>query len=294
MSVVQAGNAEQIQAAVQAVGEKRPSYAGILSFYAQLFAAQTAAKAKIQLDPIEISADLLKTKTTEKLPLIGLEAFRIDTAVSADTFARICRIATDADADMATSARRLLDHITEDTQLPAAVFSAVLDQDDAALSRMAAATDVSREILAFIGYSSIHASVVLCAEQLAAYLAGSGHHDEGYCPICGSPPVMAVLDAAAERQLVCSFCWQPWSVSRVMCPFCHNRDSQTLDYFYAETEAGYRVDVCHRCRRYIKTLDLRQLSHPIFLPLEQVTTLHFDMMAREKGLHADTVQADRL
>ena len=72
-----------------------------------------------------------------------------------------------------------------------------------------------------------------------------------------------------------------------MCPFCHSRDSKDLDYFYAEQEAGYRVDVCNHCRRYMKTLDLRQLTHPLFLPLEQVTTLHFDMLARDKGLVGD-------
>jgi len=73
-------------------------------------------------------------------------------------------------------------------------------------------------------------------------------------------------------------------VGRIFCPFCENTDSQTLKYFFSESEKGYRVDVCDKCRKYIKTVDTRTVDHPIHPPLEQISTLHLDMMAREKGL----------
>ena len=70
---------------------------------------------------------------------------------------------------------------------------------------------------------------------------------------------------------------------RVFCPFCENTDAKSLDYFFSEAEPDYRVDLCRRCKKYITTLDLRQVQRPVHLPLEQVATLHLDVKAADEG-----------
>ncbi|NIS62640.1 MAG: formate dehydrogenase accessory protein FdhE, partial [Proteobacteria bacterium] len=74
----------------------------------------------------------------------------------------------------------------------------------------------------------------------------------------------------------------------LMCPFCENTDHQTLRYFYTEREKAYRIDICDKCKRYIKTVDARQLAGEIFLPVEDIGTLHLDILAADKGFRRET------
>jgi len=60
-------------------------------------------------------------------------------------------------------------------------------------------------------------------------------------------------------------------------------DDQSLHYFFSEQEEDWRVDVCDGCKKYIKTLDTRKVTRPVYFPLEQITSLHLDLKAREMG-----------
>jgi len=46
------------------------------------------------------------------------------------------------------------------------------------------------------------------------------------------------------------------------------------------------VDVCDKCKKYVKTIDVRKLQRPMYPVVEQIATLHLDMMAREQGLES--------
>lgn len=68
---------------------------------------------------------------------------------------------------------------------------------------------------------------------------------------------------------------------RLRCPFCENENRKDLSYLKAENEDYLRVDLCGRCGQYIKTVDLRELSEAIILPLDDVATWHLDLIAQE-------------
>jgi FdhE protein len=70
---------------------------------------------------------------------------------------------------------------------------------------------------------------------------------------------------------------------RIKCPFCGNEEQQTLAYFSIEGEERYRVDVCNECKRYIKTVDFRETREEANLDVEDIATLHLDMLANEEG-----------
>jgi formate dehydrogenase maturation protein FdhE len=59
-----------------------------------------------------------------------------------------------------------------------------------------------------------------------------------------------------------------------------------LGFDLSEEEEGYRVDVCDQCRKYIKTFDTRKIKRPVYLFVEQLTTLHLDMLAQNQGLQS--------
>jgi FdhE protein len=108
---------------------------------------------------------------------------------------------------------------------------------------------------------------------------------EGYCPICGKEPKIGEIRDGEEkkRYLFCNQCGYKWYFDRIKCPFCGNEEQQSLAYFEVEGEERYRVDLCNKCRRYIKTVELSKSSEEPNLDVEDIATLHLDMIAYDEG-----------
>ena len=278
--------ADQIRKAVAAVKEERPAYAELLDFYEKLFLAQEAAKAQVQLEPILISEDLLSMKRKEALPLINREDFVIDKRASEALLGEICSVATATNEILAKTATKVADAVDKGIVDTSALFSRILSEDETNLAEAAQELDIDKKILGFLVYSSIRPSLSLCAEQLATYFDKDAIWKRGYCPICGSPPALSILRDEGERSLACSFCGHEWQARRIYCPFCDNEDQKTLHYFFSEEERDYRVDVCDACNKYLKTIDTRRIKHPVYTLVEQISTLHLDMLAQEQDLES--------
>ncbi len=107
---------------------------------------------------------------------------------------------------------------------------------------------------------------------------------EGYCPICGKEPKIGeIKEEEGARFLFCNQCGIEWPFLRIKCPFCGNEEQQTLAYFTVEDDERYRVDVCNECKRYIKIVDFRETKEEPNLDIEDITTLHLDILATEEG-----------
>jgi FdhE protein len=282
--VTEALTSDQIKQAVGAVKALRPSYAGLLDFYEKLFLAQEASKGDIRLEPIIITKDHLDIKVKEKLPLINNADFAIDIKASLALLREIRLLAVEANKVLADAGARLEDALNNKGLDPSDLFSKVLADDDAYFAQTAKDLKADKKALVFITYCSIRPSLSVCAEQLAAYLDKDAPWGKGYCPICGSAASLSILRGEGERFLVCGLCGHEWRSQRIYCPFCDNKDQQTLHYFFSEEEKGYRVDVCDRCKKYIKTVDTREMTHPVYPFVEEISTLHLDMLARDQGL----------
>jgi FdhE protein len=113
---------------------------------------------------------------------------------------------------------------------------------------------------------------------------GKMEWSEGYCPICGrEPKIGEIRDEEGTRYLFCNQCGFEWYYRRIKCPFCGNEEQQTLAYFTIEEDDRYRVDVCNECKRYIKIVDFRNTREKPDLDVEDIATLHLDMLANDEG-----------
>ena len=120
------------------------------------------------------------------------------------------------------------------------------------------------------------------AEQVLPYV-DQERWKRGYCPVCGGAPDFATLDAeVGARHLVCSRCSSEWLYRRLGCPFCGTTDHAKLMYYPSE-DGVYRLYVCQVCRRYLKTVDLREITRTVLLPVERITTVAMDLAARQEG-----------
>lgn len=275
--------------AAKAIKELRPAYHTILEFYEQIFVAQEDSKSRIDIPPIKIPQDVLSVKQQKGFPLIGISEFVIDKDVSERLLREICAATETANNHEKSVGKELINAIDTKKIDPGSLFSNLLHGNDSFFENICTELDIEKPVLAFIIYSSIRPCVTLCAEQLSTYLkpkeenSASPNWGKGHCPICGNPPVISALEGEGERFLFCSFCWHKWPVRRLVCPFCENDDSKTLHYFYTEEEKEYRVNVCDKCKKYVKTVDTRKMDRFFYPPLEQISTLHLDMKAKEAG-----------
>ena len=107
---------------------------------------------------------------------------------------------------------------------------------------------------------------------------------KGQCPVCGGAPLMGRLEEeTGKRRLQCGLCRTEWDFKRVGCPFCGTEDQEKLRFFFDETDDIYRVEVCNECKAYLKTIDARKAERDIVLLVEDLATVHLDLIARREG-----------
>ena len=122
------------------------------------------------------------------------------------------------------------------------------------------------------------------ARTVEGYGTGVDFSEWGHpwCPYCGAEPELAVIAGADERLLICGRCVGRWSWLAVGCPWCGERDASQLAAFAAR-DRMYRVYACRTCRRYLKAVDLRRATRPVFPAVDVVATLPLDAAVVEQG-----------
>jgi FdhE protein len=277
----------QVQEAVETVKRNNPLDEMRIEFYGRIFVAQEESRSHLRIEPIRIPGEILSVKAIEKLPLVEIRQFVFDETETAKLFLTLCRIAEEEDTGLAAAAKTLLN--AKDTESRSAAFcTALLGGDEALFESAASELQIDKQILGFFALNSLIPSLSVCADHLSAYLDPDDPWWKGDCPVCGSAPILSILADRGARHLVCSFCRHRWQVKRVYCPFCGNSEDQKLHYFFVEEEPDLRVDVCDDCKKYIKTVDARKAGRLLYPPLEQVSTLHLDIKAREMGFESGT------
>jgi FdhE protein len=276
---------DQVKKSVETVIKNNPAYEDMLDFYGRIFVAQEESRSRLQIEPIQIPNDIHAIKTREKFPLMAIRDFVYDGVESAALLVTIGNLAAKANPHLAASAKNLLNAVNANLS-PENLFEALLKGNEATFENLAQNLKIEKQFLGLITYHSLRPSICTVAVQLSAYLKKDEPWQKGYCPICGSAPILSILEKEGARSLICSFCWHRWPTKRVYCPFCDNSNDKDLHYIYAEEEKDLRVDLCNKCKKYLKSVDARLAHRLIYPPLEQVSTLHLDIKAREEGFKA--------
>lgn len=281
-------DAKRMKERIAAIKKDRPNYQGILEFFEKLLLEQLKIKAAVDYRPLGISEDRMRLKTKEGFPILSKGDFSIDPHLAGRLFRSLCRIAKGENQKLKGEVGKIERAVRrKKIDLEICLVKAVGGEHDY-LSRIAADTGIDQGVMNFL----LHTTIKPFVEVMASHLRDKVDEnlwEKGCCPICGSQPLMGELRGEEGKRIwTCSFCGNQWKGRRLMCPFCENTDHRTLRYFYTEKEKAYRIDICDKCKRYIKTVDSRQLSEEIFLPVEDIGTLHLDILAANKGFKRDT------
>jgi len=269
-----------IDKVVARLAESRPAYAAILSFYGPVFLAQARAAADTAPTPIGADEAAMQMRQREGFALIEPASFTVDLEAAEHLLAVICGLAVAAGEKLGAAGKALASAMAEGAAMED-LFLDVLDEKGR-LQSLAEKKDVRPDMLSLLLYLAIRPSIEKGARQLAVCQTGDSVLRSN-CPICGSAPILGELDADGKQWVHCSLCWHRWPVERMVCLFCDNRSSDALTYLYSETEPEYRINLCEGCKQYLKVVDTRKLDRGFYPPLEQVASLHLDMLARDRG-----------
>jgi FdhE protein len=265
---------------IQQLKQKRPGYKDILDFYQKVKEAQDKLKSSLKIEPIKLKKEWKELLAKEGFSLIKKEDFPLDIEASAGLFQALCWIGKEANPHMAEQEKKIQTIIDKKKIDLKKLLREGLKEGR--IEQIADEFGLDKKVLLFLIQSSIRPSIETGMEQLRSELDPETWL-KGYCPMCGSLPSLSLLKGeVGKRYLLCSYCGFQWRIDRIFCPFCNNKEQQSLHYFYGEGEETHRIDLCDKCHQYIKTIDYGKLeaSDPV---LEDLATLHLDLLASQKG-----------
>lgn len=285
--------AEKIQKAIDAIKKGRPEYKQVLDLFGKIMIKQSEFSDKVKVKPLTITKDTARARLKKGMPLLRKEDFQIDLSSASRLFKEVFEILKSGNPDLSDEMKKIESALKSgDLTLEEILQSALTD--DRRLSELTEALSLDKDVILILTKISVKPSLEAIASQVRDMVEGS-LWSQRRCPICGSSPAISELRQlesgavegmtaeGAERILYCSFCETEWRTARLGCVFCGNTDSESLSYLYTEEEKGYRIDVCEKCRKYIKTMDSRVITHQIMPVVDDFSTLHFDMIAEEEG-----------
>jgi FdhE protein len=298
--------------------ERWPDLAEPAAFYrAALPALRTAQKT---IEPFTLDAETAKRKLESGLPLLVGEDLPLDVEATRRLFLRLCRIVETVSADGAAKPKtgrglfqrgrldllKLMQRADDGAALRAAaaeqirraveknelnlpaVWVALALGDWRRLELIAASLKLDAELLRLLAQNSLKPALRVWAQGLQN--VGLNDWRRGQCPLCGSPPLLAEIQGKeGERRLRCGSCGASWYYPRLQCArlACGNKNYQQLGYIAVEGEEGkYSLQTCDVCRGYLKVVVTYDPIPVDELPVEDLATLHLDLIAHERGYTA--------
>ena len=236
----------------------------------ELDKAKTGISATLEL----ADEEALQARIAQGIPLIGFSQLPIEERAFAELVAKIVKLLLDYDPDLTAKA------LPETPSAYCALAKQRFEENQASTESNG---DQAQPSLAQMAVDMALRPYLEWVAERALRHVDQGSWKRDYCPICaGAPDFAALQTETGARHLLCSRCNSEWLYPRVKCPFCGTADHTKLFYFPSDDRV-YRLYVCKACKRYLKTIDLREVQREVLLPVERITTVAMDAAARSEG-----------
>ncbi len=271
---------EQIRAKVKNIAARNPVYTEISQWVGDLLSITVKASDNFRPVDLKFDSDSLPETWYQGKSLIHAEELTLNWEQIKNLYKQLVKQIKNTE-DGRKQIDGLLQAVDKDSDGTLILMKSILTSDFDAIQATAKELKIDPPVLTLLLRLSLRPALLEVAQAVQDRL-DLDHWHHGHCPVCGSAPILADLSGeGGKRTLHCSLCETTWPYARLRCPFCENDNREDLSYLKAEKEEGLRVDLCSRCGNYLKTLDLRELSGPIIVPLDDAATWHLDLIAQE-------------
>jgi len=265
---------------LQKSAESSPEYAEILPFFIELFSYLETREGESGIT-FRVPENGVTVRVANGFPLISSDSVEVDRRLCDEFMAGALELLGRIGRDGSNELKKIEEALCNGTIDPSLIFSGILERKRSIIDEAANSINVPAPLLEYIFEIPLKAALELYAATVAADAFSAWQ--ESFCPVCGSRAGMAELAGEeGKRYLSCSACSFRWTFKRLQCPFCGNEEVEKLSYFVAG-DGTTRVDTCKACSRYIKTRDSRKGSAELPLDLEDLLTIHLDLLAVREG-----------
>jgi FdhE protein len=257
-----------------------PEYAGIVPLFINLYQYIETAGRETGIS-FSGSRSQIQEQLLSGFPLIAHDDLAVDPAACTTFLAGGISVLLCSGRDGSSELEKIGLALESGTIPLPALFRSILERKRAVIDDTAALIGVPSPLLEYILEIPLKTALELFSSSVDTGICSGWQ--QGYCPVCGSRAGMAeIAGDEGKRFLSCSACSFRWAYKRLQCPFCGNEDTGRLSYFVAG-DGPTRVDTCTACSRYIKTRDSRTGNGDVPLEIEDLLTIHLDLLAAREG-----------
>lgn len=276
---------ERLEDEVERVVKAMPEYEKILGMYKEMLIAEHEAKSSIAAVEVDMDAKRAAVCIQAGKTLLGEIDAKFDAEAARALFDKLKEIAGRHGEEFAKESEK----IDEAAKLGELDIAAVLEEAFAggsvrSVKKKARELELDAEFLAYLVFSSVRANLEAYAEKLRPMI-DEDDWERKHCPVCGRLPFMSSLEGeGGKRVLCCPGCSAAWRYPRIKCVNCANQDHEKLRLLFPEDGSRERcAEVCDKCKRYLKMIDVRKLAQAPVMQLVDAATLHIDVLAQREG-----------
>ena len=268
---------------IQTYKNINPHYRELLEILEEILILREEHRHRMKREIFPVEERLVAAKMAGGLPLVDFSSVAYDLTESKDYFLALLEIAEKrSPGETREMARKIREDEIDFNDLIYESFNPLPVEENAAADEEDEEEN-SYDLVELFIEESLRPALEKVVQAYGDVVRKS-EWSEGYCPICGrEPKIGEIRDDEGTRYLYCNQCGFEWDYRRIKCPFCGNEEQQTLAYFTIEEDSRYRVDVCNECKRYIKIVDFRDTKEKANMDVEDIATLHLDMLANDEG-----------
>jgi len=268
---------DEILQQLRELSSEKPELVETIDFHCSLLTAQSEVEAP-QFE-FEVNAESVGILLQQDIPLLQAKELQIDWEAFGKLYERVCHIATGHKPELSEEFTAIQSLLTDAPEKVKALLAKYFKEGQI---NNVEGLHLHAELLSFVLNNALRPFLRFYSTVLAPLIDDAQWYLP-FCPVCGGEPDFASLaKETGTRRLLCSRCDTEWCFQRVGCPFCGNEKQDKLAYYLSEDEI-YRLYICEACKRYLKTIDLRQTWREILLPVERIVTVDMDMAAIQAG-----------
>jgi FdhE protein len=271
---------QQAIAELKRLGQENTAWSGHVAFLREIVPEIFAGP--VAETPPALPPDQAAAKLTAGVPLLRGEPFGVDANTFRRRWQRVCAAAQSSAGGEAAGA--LAEAMKGGRLDPAELVREVLAGSAEKIHTRADELGLSAGLAATVLRFTLFPVLAAASAALAPLREGVSW-GRGYCPTCGSWPLLGEFRGLEQlRFLRCGLCAAEWEFPRLRCPFCGTRDHDMLGYLHVEgQEARQRAATCEACRGYVKMVaSLGALGGPQLF-VADLATMHLDLVAVERG-----------
>jgi FdhE protein len=273
---------------VAALRKARPELEEAIDLQEQLVRANLSSARPAEALPFALPREHLIARLHEGVPLLHDQTAHVDVHYAADLFSRLVNVLQQRDdAELRSRLDVLVAAATSGAIDPQRLFSEAFVQHHDHLAEIADESGVDLDLLVTVVAQAVAPLLRAYADRLLPMLervVDEVTWQRGYCPVCGGWPLLAELRGVELAEyLRCSGCGAGWRWQRLACPYCGNDDYRALQTLTIDGEHRFRISVCERCKGYLKVGNAFDPPPAEFLALDDVASLHLDVVAIERG-----------